>query len=229
MNIPVLFLGVVLAIALWWLLLQKLTAKPWLEHGAEIPQSSMPFPPAAIGLGVFLAVITSLFALLTSAYYMRMMLPDWHHLPLPKLLWLNTVALALSSIALQAAWFAADRSLSDPGRTAAIRRSLLGGGVFALLFLAGQLLAWRQLSAAGYLVASNPANTFFYLFTALHGLHLLGGLLVWLRTTLRVYRGADADVAAARATAVSIKLCTAYWHYLLLIWLGLFALLSSSM
>ncbi len=100
---------------------------------------------------------------------------------------------------------------------------LIAGGVFTISFLAGQLWAWQQLNASGYFLTANPANAFFYLLTALHGLHLLGGLLVWGRATGKVLRGAG--VGDVR---LSVELCTVYWHYLLLVWLVLFALLLST-
>jgi cytochrome c oxidase subunit 3 len=87
----------------------------------------------------------------------------------------------------------------------------------------GQLVAWQQLNATGYFMAGNPANSFFYLLTALHGLHLLGGMWVWGRTTMRLFAGAD-----ARSVRLSVELCAVYWHYLLFVWVGLFALLLST-
>ena len=92
-----------------------------------------------------------------------------------------------------------------------------------ILFLLGQLIAWQQLNASGYFMTSNPANAFFYVLTALHGLHLLGGMWVWGRTTTRVLTGAD-----TQSVRLSVELCTVYWHYLLLVWIGLFALLLST-
>ena len=72
----------------------------------------------------------------------------------------------------------------------------------------------------GYYAAGNPANAFFYLLTGVHGLHLLGGLVVWVRTAARMARGAELD-----DVRLSVELCTVYWHYLLLVWLVLFGLL----
>src|SRR5690606_37080423 len=89
-------------------------------------------------------------------------------------------------------------------------------------FLVGQLLAWRQLNGLGAFDISNPAIAFFYLITALHGLHLLGGLVAWARTTLGLWRRPDPARAALR-----IRLCATYWHFLLLLWLILFGLLFS--
>ena len=104
-----------------------------------------------------------------------------------------------------------------------VKTGLLAGGAFTVLFLLGQLVAWQQLSTTGYFITGNPANAFFYLLTALHGLHLLGGMWVWGRTTTRVLKGADVE-----SVRLSVELCTVYWHYLLLVWVGLFGLLLST-
>jgi cytochrome c oxidase subunit 3 len=215
MSITLLFLALIAAILGWWLMQQKLTAKPWLEEG-PIGAGVSSMPAAKVGLGVFLAVVGSLFALFTSAYFMRMhMAADWKPLPEPRLLWLNTGVLVVSSVALQRAKLAA-RS----GRMDGVRVGMLAGGVSAIAFLVGQLLAWQQLTAAGYFLASNPANAFFYLITALHGLHLLGGLAALGRTAVKVWRG-----LALEKVRLSVELCATYWHFLLLIWVILFALL----
>ena len=91
-------------------------SKPWLEHGpaAALPEIDVTgMPTAKIGLGVFLAVVGCLFALFASAYFMRMELSDWQPLPIPRLLWLNTGVLVLSSVALQCAVVAARRGQID--------------------------------------------------------------------------------------------------------------------
>jgi cytochrome c oxidase subunit 3 len=210
-----------MAIVVWWLVRQTLNVKPWMERSpSEIAEGdgALSLPPIKVGLGVFLAVATSLFALAISAYFMRRLGEDWSALTVPKVLWLNTVLLVLSSVAMERT-----RAAAQWGQVDGVRTGLIAAGAASFLFLAGQLWAWQQLNALGYFAAGNPANAFFYLLTALHGLHLLGGLWVWGRTTARVWRGAD--VAAVR---LSVELCTVYWHYLLLIWLVLFALLLST-
>jgi cytochrome c oxidase subunit III len=220
-SITILFLAVIATIVAWWLSQQRLTAKPWLEAGpiGDVPDTGASSLPAAkIGLGVFLAVIGSLFALLIGAYSMQMNMADWRPLPAPKLLWLNTGVLVLSSVALQCAQVAAHRGQMD-----GVRAGLLTGGASALAFLAGQLLAWQQLIAAGYFLAANPANAFFYLITGVHGLHLLGGLVALGRTIDRVWRGFEAD-----QVRLSVELCALYWHFLLAVWLFFFGLLTFS-
>jgi cytochrome c oxidase subunit III len=220
-TISLLILSAIMAIVVWWLLRQTINVRPWIEQRPiENAQGEVAFslPPVKVGLGVFLAVATSFFALLISAYFMRMMGADWTTLTVPRVLWLNTGMLILSSVAMQRTRTAARR-----GRIDGVRIGLIAGGAFTFSFLAGQLWAWQQLNTAGYFVAANPANAFFYVLTALHGLHLLGGLWVWRKTTAKVWRGVE--VGEVR---LSVELCTLYWHYLLLVWLVLFALLLST-
>jgi len=215
----VLFLAVIAVIVGWWLSQQRLMAKPWLEEGPidDFPGTgAVTLPAAKLGLGVFLAVVGALFTLFISAYSMRQNLADWQALPVPKLLWFNTGVLVLSSIALQWAYLAARRNDLE-----GVIIGLLGGGISAVIFLVGQLLAWQQLIVAGYFVASNPANSFFYLITAVHGLHLMGGLIALGRTTSRVWR-----VAKVAEAQLSVELCAIFWHFLLLVWLVLLGLLT---
>jgi cytochrome c oxidase subunit 3 len=215
----ILFMAGIAAIAGWWLSQQRLASKPWLEEGVVFDfrgENASSLPSAKIGLGVFLAVVGSLFALFISAYSMRMSMVDWRALPVPRLLWFNTGVLVTSSIALQLAHMAARRNDMD-----GVIVGLCAGGASAVTFLVGQFLAWQQLRAAGYYVASNPANSFFYLITAAHGLHLMGGLVALGRTTTKVWRGAEMT-----RVRLSVELCAIYWHFLLLIWLVLLGLLT---
>ncbi|HLQ35793.1 MAG TPA: cytochrome c oxidase subunit 3 [Chloroflexota bacterium] len=221
MSVTILFFLVPIAIIVaWWLSQQRLTAKPWLEVGAigEVPDTggASPLPAALIGLGVFLAVVSSLFVLFISAYVMRMQVADWAEMPTPTVLWFNTGVLILSSVALQYAYVAARR-----GRMEGVGEGLIAGGLFAVTFLVGQLFAWRQLNAAGYFLAANPANAFFYVFTGLHGLHLLGGLAALALTADKVRRGLE-----LRQVRLSVQLCAVYWHFLLVLWFVLFTLLT---
>lgn len=220
MTAIVLFMAGMALIAGWWLSHQRLFAKPWLEEGVIGDlRDEAPSPlPAKVGLGVFLAVAGSLFALVISAYSMRSDVPDWRTVPIPALLWFSTAVLIVSSAALQLAQIAARRGDRDSAVT-----GLLAGGVSAMTFLIGQLLAWQQLRDAGYVLAGNPANSFFYLITGLHGLHLLGGLVALGRTIARAFGG-----LALPKLRLSIELCTMYWHFLLVVWLVLLGLLTGS-
>jgi cytochrome c oxidase subunit III len=199
----------------------QLKEKPWAPIQSTVVDlhdgSAFAVPTATLGLRVFLAVVTVLFSLLIMAYGSRMELEDWRPSPPVRLLWLNTAMLASSSVAMQWAKIAA-----RGGKIAGVTNGLMAGGVFAIAFLGGQTLAWRQLNMMVAFDVTNPAIGFFYLITALHGLHLLGGLVAWGRTIAKVWRGLD--VVRLR---LSVELCTVYWHFLLLVWLVLFGLLFS--
>ena len=221
MTITLIFLAGLMGVVVWWLVKQTINVQPWATQGALAEDAYahvLNQPKEKTGLWVFLAVVTSVFCLFISAYAMRMKLGDWRPLPEPDLLWLNTGVLVLSSVALQ--W---TRLAAKQGRIDSVRVGLTATGVLTFAFMAGQLLAWQQLYELGYFLTSNPANSFFYLITGLHGLHLLGGLVAWSRTTARVWRGAD--VAQVR---LSVELCAVYWHFLLIVWLVLFGLMLST-
>ena len=196
MSVILVFLLVIAGIAGWWLSHQRLMAKPWLEQGMRRAISSPDrvgaMPAAKIGLGVFLAVVGCLFALFISAYFMRMGLSDWRPMPVPRLLWLNTGVLVLSSVALQCALVAARRradwtrcgSASSPAgspRSPSWSASLMAGG------------NWPPTAIC---LAGNPANSFFYLITGMHGLHIVGRPGRRWRTTAGAL---DAGVAAGAA------------------------------
>jgi cytochrome c oxidase subunit 3 len=180
---------------------------------------------AKLGLTVFMAVVSVLFILLSLAFLARAQLADWQALggepwlPLgqPWQLWVNTALLALASLALHMA-----RGPARRGNVVATRRALALGTAAGLGFLGGQLWVWHTLAAAGHVLAANPANSFFYLLTALHGLHLAGGLVALARTAAPSLHG-RVDARAAR----NVALCSRYWHFLLVLWLVLFALVTS--
>ena len=226
MSLSIAFAGLLAGTVIWALLVSRLRGRPWLTKGAVGALNeggSTDLPPAKIGLWVFLGVVTSLFGLFITAYHMRMMNgmqhSDWRHLPVPALLWANTAALMLASVAMQWARVAADRDERRP-----MLARLVAGGLLTGAFLVGQLLAWRQVSGTEYFLASNPATAFFYLLTAVHGLHMVGGLAVWARTIRRL----TAPAVKAPDLRLTVGLCTVYWHFLLLVWLVLFGLLLST-
>jgi cytochrome c oxidase subunit 3 len=227
MSLSVAFGALIAGIVLWAVIVRQLTVKPWelqLATGATDGSEAFQHPSAKIGLWVFLAVITSLFALFMSAYYMRMghgheQASDWTPVIEPQVLWLNSALLIASSVAMQWA-----RANLLRGQARATFEALLVAGLLTLAFLGGQFFAWQQLEAAGFFSPRNPALAFFYLLTAVHGLHLLGGLFVWAKTVRRM-RHREFELIEAR---LSVELCSIYWHYLLIVWLVLFALLLST-
>ena len=199
----------------------QLMVKPWVTDQGKVDDlyagDASSGHARKLALRVFLAVVAVLFFLLVTAYGTRMAYEDWRPSPQLGLLWANTFALMLASVALQWAQHSVRR-----GRMDAMRVGLLAGGAFTVVFLFGQVLAWRQLGTMVYFEVSNPAIAFFYLITGLHGLHILGGLVAWGRTFAKVW--GNFDVARIRQ---SVELCTLYWHFLLGVWLVLFGLLFS--
>ncbi len=195
---------------------REIASKPWLESQGAIDNAhqggAYTLPAVTVGLRIFLGVVTVLFSLAVVAYSDRMALADWRPVPEPTLMWLNIVVLFASSVAMQWAVFSA-----RAGRTANVEAGMLIGGACALAFIAGQLLVARQLDALGYFAPTNPALAFLYMLSALHGIHLLGGLVAWGRTVARMWRGRE-----AHEVRLSVELCAFYWHFLLVVWLVLF-------
>jgi cytochrome c oxidase subunit III len=187
------------------------------------PAVSLEPPPGlpriqALGLGVWvmIGVGCALFGLFLAAYVMRMDGGDWAPIALPWQLWLSTAVLVAASLALHRAARAGERGLAVESR-----RALWAGGALAFAFLAVQAWAWMALQSAQVVAVGNPAASFFFLLTALHALHVMGGLLAW-GVALRA-QARDADV---RATAWRVRLCARYWHFLLAVWVVLFAALG---
>jgi len=200
---------------------KQLTEKSWATPGVagEIPDRNQETNPAAkIGLSFFMAVLTSMFFLFVMGYRFRMAEADWQPIADPAILWLNTAVLILAGFVMQRARNAAQQGLADK-----VRNNLTAAGLLTIVFLVGQYLAWQQLSTAGYYVYANPAAAFFVLLTAVHALHLMGGLFVWGRAVVRIWQGMEIS-----RIKLSIELCTTYWHYLLLVWFVFFALLLST-
>ena len=222
MTITLIFLACIMATVIFWLLRQTFNVQPWVsdEVADEVTGMSLDLKPQAIALTTFMAVATSLFALFASAYSLRMEMPDWRPLNEPMILWINSFFLVLASIAYQ--WSRAKVASTDIGS----KKLVIGlgiAGVFSILFIFGQLSAWQELNSKGLYVSSNPAVAFFYVFTAMHGIHLLGGLYVWARSLAKIYQNQDLWIVRT-----SVELCTIYWHFMLLVWLLLFGLMIAT-
>ena len=212
-----------LATLLGWLLKQSFNTQPWVAEEVSATAHHGPLGDESntrlIALLTLLAVVTSFFALILSAYALRMELGDWVPMTEPQLLWTNTAMLIVASLVFQ--W---TRNAAIHGHSSRIKPGLIVSGAFTVGFVVGQLIAWQQLQAGGQLITSNPSNAFFYFLTGAHAVHILGGLYVWARATTRVMLGTAEGGAIRR----SIELCTIYWHFLLLVWLILFGLLLST-
>ncbi|HEV7913482.1 MAG TPA: bb3-type cytochrome oxidase subunit III [Albitalea sp.] len=171
-------------------------------------------PQAIVGVGlwVFIGVATTLFALFISAYVMRLSNADAVAIAMPRQLWLSTALLVAGSVLLQRAGLAASASQADHARWA-----LLMGGACAVAFIGVQWWAWQALLSRQVTPVGNPAGSFFFLLTAMHALHVSGGLVGLGVAGRAAWRPADASAPWR------IALCARYWHFLLLLWLALYA------
>lgn len=209
---------------------RRLSEKSWETAGNEGLADPGDYRPDAITVGVYVyfGVATIIFTLMAAAYLVRQGMDtlmdhgidsgDWVPMPEPLLLWVNTGILILSSLAFEVA-----RNAARQGNWQRMVPMTKAGGLLGLVFLAGQLLLWRYFQARGFYMATNPANAFFYLLTAAHGLHLTGGLFACGRT-IGLLNDRTADMRVRR----NVQLCAVYWHFFLVIWLLLVALLVAT-
>ncbi|KQV46184.1 hypothetical protein ASE26_15650 [Duganella sp. Root198D2] len=175
---------------------------PGGDGGQRNPQDAR-----RIGLWVFMAVVTTLFGLFGVAYMMRAAYEDWRPIAyVPWQLYGSTGLLVLCSLS----WELARRHVAA-GRREAARSASIGALLLSAVFVLCQFNAWQAMMAADYGVAANPANSFFYLITGLHALHVMGGMV--------------AGAFAVRRAGQAIGLCARYWHFLFVLWLAVFALL----
>ena len=180
------------------------------------------FSPARYRIGVWVAIssILMLFVALTSSYIVRSASGnDWQRIAMPKVLWLSTALILTSSITMAVSRRSLKRqSDAGYGRWLAITVAL------GLAFMASQIVAWRQLVRQGAYLASNPYNSFFYLFTAAHGLHLMGGILALTYLLIRTRKRRDTVEGELRRIGAA-DAATIYWHFMDGLWVALFMLL----
>lgn len=195
---------------------------------------------ARTALAVLLTTSVILFAALSFAYLWRRdhlvfdrlsqtYISVWHPITIPSLLWWNTLLLVLSSVTLELArrvyfhedvmmdeWFGISRPT--------LRRALPWEVVSFLLasgFVAGQLYAWGQLREQGIFLGNGPSSQFYYFLTGLHGIHLLGGMIVLLWTMIAALMGRNLE-----SRRIAVDITAWYWHAITVVWFAVFALLK---
>jgi cytochrome c oxidase subunit 3 len=167
--------------------------------------------------GIAIAIISILmfFMALASAFLVRKGTSgDWVAVHIPTLLWFNTAILLLSSATLEMA-----RKRLAKNDSAGFANLWLITTILGVIFLVGQVVAWRRLNSQGIYLASNPASSFFYIFTGAHALHLIGGVAALIYVAMR-------NFDAAKVTrSVAAEVTSYYWHFMDALWLFLLALL----
>lgn len=176
-------------------------------------------PPSSTGIWVVLTSIAMSFAAFTSALIVRQgSAADWRHLTLPNILYLNTAVLLASSVALEIARRQVGAFMSGRGaRVTQPSRWLYITLFLGLLFVAGQYVAWMQLRSQGLFLATNPNSSFFYVLTAMHALHVSGGLGGLVRVIYRLNR-----MILRKST---LDATSHYWHFMDGLWVYLLVLL----
>jgi cytochrome c oxidase subunit III len=166
------------------------------------------------GIGIGIVSVLMFFMALASAFLVRRGGPDWVPVHIPGLLWVNTIVLVTSSGTLELA-----RKRLAQLDVSGFRRYWLVTTILGVVFLIGQVVAWRVLVKQGIYLASNPASSFFYIFTGAHAVHLLGGVGALIYVARRNYD-------AARITrTVAAEVTSYYWHFMDALWLFLLALM----
>jgi cytochrome c oxidase subunit 3 len=180
------------------------------EHAPQIPST---------GIWVGVAAITMTFAAFTSAMVVRQgSSNDWRHFSFPIILYVNTAALLASGITLQIGrkrFLALVSGISQDAQS--VSRALYATLALGCLFVAGQYVAWLQLRSEGLYLASAPSSSFFYVFTVLHALHVIGGLLALVYVISKLYR------AVLRKNTLDAT--SQYWHFMGILWVYLLLLL----
>lgn len=195
---------------------------------------------ARIGLAVLLTTSLGLFLALSLFYLLRRArlvfdpvsysyVSVWHPIAIPPLLWWNTGLLILSSVALEfarRAYFREDLmmdewlGISRPTLAHAVPWEV-ASFVLASAFVAGQLYAWGQLRAQGVFLGSGPSSQFYYFLTGLHGIHLLGGMIVLVWTMIAAILRSSLETRR-----IAVDITAWYWHAITVVWFGVFAVLK---
>ncbi|MCK5281407.1 MAG: cytochrome c oxidase subunit 3 [Cyclobacteriaceae bacterium] len=172
--------------------------------------------PKKFALWLFIVSIVMLFAALTSAYIVKQSDGNWLSFKLPGIFAVNTVIIAISSLTMHLAYVAAKKDALGK-----VKWMLSITVVLGLLFLVGQYISWSELVKNDVYFVSNYASaSFIYVFTGLHGVHLISGiifLLIAFRSSLK------SEIHSKKL--VQIEMCMTYWHFLGGLWLYLYLFL----
>ena len=181
-------------------------------EGAEQPIS---MHPKKFALWLFIVTVVMIFASLTSAYIVRQSEGNWLEFDLPTIFWYTSGIIVLSSITLHFAYLSAKKDELSKLRLGMVITSILG-----MAFLVGQWYSWAALVDRDVYFVGNPAGSFLYVFTGLHAIHLISGVIFLIIVLISSFRykvhSKNMDV---------MEMCVTYWHFLGGLWLYLFMFL----
>ena len=181
----------------------------------EEPSKPLAMHPKKFAMWLLIASVSMLFAALTSAYIVRQAEGNWLYFELPAMLYWTTGVILLSSITLHLGYRYAKRDQIENLKLMVGITAALG-----LVFLAGQVMAWKDLVAHSVYFVGNPSGSFLYVLTGLHGLHIVSALVYLVIVLISAYR-----LKISSHNLVQLEMCVTYWHFLGGLWLYLFVFL----
>ena len=181
----------------------------------DIVEQPISMHPKKFALWLFVVTVLRIFAALTSAYIVRQAEGNWLEYELPEIFWVTSGIVVLSSISMQFAYFAAKKDNFLGLRIGMVATVLLGIG-----FLVGQWYSWVALVDREVFFVGNPAGSFLYVFTGLHAVHLISGVIFLIIVLISTFR----DKVHSKALN-TLEMATTYWHFLGGLWLYLFLFL----
>jgi len=181
----------------------------------EEPKKPLAMNPKKFAMWLFIASVLMLFAAFTSAYIVRRAEGNWLYFDLPDLFYYTTALILLSSVTMQWAYFAAKKDNLEMVKVTVGITAVLG-----LAFLGGQFVAWKELVSNSIYFVGNPAGSFLYVITGLHGLHIISGVIF-----LAIVFASTLKFKIHSRSMTQIEMCTTYWHFLGVLWLYLFVFL----
>jgi cytochrome c oxidase subunit 3 len=182
---------------------------------SDIVEQPISMHPKKFALWLFLVTVVMIFAALTSAYIVRQAEGNWLEYELPEIFWVTSGIVVLSSIALQVAYYAAKKD-----NFLGLRIGMVMTVVLGIAFLIGQWYSWIALVDREVFFVGNPAGSFLYVFTGLHALHLISGVIFLIIVLISTFRYKVHSQALN-----TLEMATTYWHFLGGLWLYLFLFL----
>ncbi|WP_189630531.1 MULTISPECIES: cytochrome c oxidase subunit 3 [Roseivirga] len=171
--------------------------------------------PKKFALWLFIVTVVMIFAAFTSAHIVRQADGDWLIYDLPTMLWYTSAIILLSSVFMQWAYMAAKKDKLEQVKLALAITTVLG-----ILFLVGQVKAWGQLVDNNIYFNGNPAGSFLYVFTFVHALHLVSGVIYLIYMLISSYK-----YKVHAKNMLNMEMCSTWWHFLGGLWIYLFIFL----
>jgi cytochrome c oxidase subunit III len=171
--------------------------------------------PKKFALWLFIVTVIMIFAALTSAYIVRQADGNWLIFELPDLFLVTTAIILTSSGTMHWAYMSVKKDNLETAKIAIVLTTILG-----IVFLIGQFMAWGELVKNSVYLVGNPAGSFVYVISGLHGIHIIGGVVFLIIVLVSVFQ-----LKIHSKNLLRIEMCATYWHFLDVLWLYLFVFL----